>query len=84
MTFTLLKTPVNTIEKIQHQHVVIPFPVLEEYLPKSKELQKVLVSLAYLGYEGIAFAKDFAEDFPDIEAKTIEVALFLDSFLMKI
>lgn len=74
MPFPLLEIPVNAIEKIKLDDVVLTLPVLEEYLPKSKELQKVLVSLAYLGYDGIAFAKDFAEDFPDIEAKTIEVA----------
>ncbi len=71
--FPLIQLPVNALENIKLTEDTLSAQTLQTYLPRSLKLRKFVSSLTYLGYTGIAYKKDFNEDFSDVTPHQITV-----------
>lgn len=71
--FPLLEIPAGVISRITLGKTVLSMEALEIYLPRSLNLQKLIGTLAFLEYEGIAYQKELEKDFPELVPHHLEI-----------
>lgn len=71
--FPLLQIPLDAVESIKLADDTLSAQAIQTYFSRSTQLRQLVSNITYLAYNGIAYKKDFEEDFSDVTPHKIIV-----------